>query len=230
MTTSKRSSKRDDIRARREAASKRQRLLMIIIVAVAVIAVAAIILVPMLKPPFQGMARTNTKDNSVGDPNAPVKVMEFADFQCPYCEQWHTKNEPDFYKNYVETGKVYFTYIPFSFLGQESVRASEAAYCANDQGKFWDYHDILYANQGAENSGAFSDQNLITFAQDLKLNMSDFNNCFTTGKYAQKVQDDVTLAKNKGVNATPYFIVNDGQPIDMNTLQSAVDAALAQNK
>jgi protein-disulfide isomerase len=230
MTTSKRYSKRDEIRARRETANQRQRLLMIIIVAVAVIVVAAIILVPMLKPPYQGMARTNTKDNTVGDPNAPVKVMEFADFQCPYCEQWHTKNEADFYKNYVETGKVFFTYVPFSFLGQESVRSSEAAYCANDQGKFWDFHDILYANQGAENSGAFSDQNLINFAKDLKLNMNDFNNCFTTGKYTQKVQEDVDFAKAKGVNATPYFIVNDGQPIDMNTLQSAVDAALAQKK
>lgn len=227
MTTAKRTSKRDEMRARRAAAQQRQRILTIIIVAVAVIGVAAIILVPMLKPPYQGMPRANTHENSVGDPNAPVKVEEFSDFQCPYCEQWHTKEEEAFYQKYVATGKVYFTYMPFSFLGNESVRAAEAAYCAMDQGKFWDYHDILFANQGAENSGAFSDSNLQSFARELKLDTTQFNQCFTGNKYVQKVTDDVNYAKSKGINATPYFIVDNGQPIDMNALTGAVDAALA---
>jgi hypothetical protein len=225
MSTARRANKRDEVRTRRQSAQRRQRMITIIIIALAVIAVAIIILLPYMKPPFKGLERPQVNGNSMGDPNAPVKVEEFSDFQCPYCRMFTEEKEADFVKKYIATGKVYFTYIPYSFLGQESVRASEAAYCALDQNKFWEYHDILFANQGAENAGVFNDSALKGFAQNLRLNMSDFNSCFTSGKYTQKVMDDVAYGQSKKVNATPYFIVNDNL-VDMGQLDAAVDAAL----
>lgn len=224
MTTG-RKSKREEMRSRRQAAQRRTRIITIVIAAVAVLAVAAIIALPYLQPPFKGLDRPQVKDNSMGDPNAPVKVEEFSDFQCPYCRQFTETKEADFIQKYVTTGKVYFTYVPFSFIGNESIRAAEAAYCAMDQGQFWGYHDILFANQAGENTGTFSDSTLKQFAQRLKLNTSEFNSCFDSNKYAQKVMDDVNLGKSKGVSATPYFLVND-KLVDMGQLDATVDAAL----
>lgn len=219
-------SKRTQMKAKRRDAQQRQRYILIGIVAVAVLVVVALIAYPYLKPPFQGRERPQVMDNSSGDPNAPVKVEEFSDFQCPYCRIWSQESEEDFFAAYVETGKVHFTYIPYSFLGPESIRAAEAAYCALDQSKFWQYHDILFANQGGENTGGYSDANLQGMARDLRLDLDQFNECFTSGKYTQKVSDNVTYGQSKGVNGTPYFLVNGTQLVDSSQLVNAVEAAL----
>ncbi len=97
---------------------------------------------------------------ALGDPNAPVAVVEFADFQCPFCERFFSTTESDLIKNYVNTGKIRFIFRNFSFLGPDSTTAAEGAYCANEQGKFWEYHNYLYQHQGPENSGTFSQANL----------------------------------------------------------------------
>jgi protein-disulfide isomerase len=225
MTEARKISKRGEMKNRHQQAQHRNRLITIIIIAVAAVAIAAIVIYPYLQPPFQGKVRPQASGSSMGNPNAPVKVQEFSDFQCPYCRQFTETDESTIIKNYIEPGKVYFTYVPFSFIGAESIRAAEAAYCAMDQGKFWDYHDILFANQAGENTGNFSDARLKGFAQQLKLNMTDFNACFDTGKYQQKVQDDINIGKTAGVNATPYFLVNN-KLVDMTTLSTAIDAAL----
>lgn len=163
---------------------------------------------------------------SLGDPNAPVKVEEYSDFQCPYCAQFALNAQASFIEKYVKTGKVYFTYIPFSFIGPESVRAAEAAYCAADQNKFWEFHDILFKNQGGENTGAFSDNKLINFAQKSGLNMAEFRSCFDSGKYKEKVQTDLNDGKTRGVTGTPSFIVNGQKPIFANALDTAIEQAL----
>lgn len=214
-------------KARSRQMKQRQRTILIVAVAVIAVALAALIIYPFLKPPFQGIDRPSVQNNSTGDVNAKVKVEEFSDFQCPYCRKWSEENEASFIKKYVETGQVYYTYTPFSFLGPESVRSAEAAYCAMDQGKFWQYHDILFANQGAENQGVFSDENLKKFAQDIKLDMTAFNDCLNSGKFTQKVTDNVNYGRSKGVNATPYFLVND-KLVDSTQLEAAVEAALKQ--
>ncbi len=96
----------------------------------------------------------------LGNKNAPVTIIEFADFQCPFCEQWFKNVEGQIIKNYVDTGKAKFAFRNYAFLGQDSVTAAEGAYCANEQGKFWQYHDYLYNHQGQENSGWISKANL----------------------------------------------------------------------
>ncbi|MCL4353667.1 DsbA family protein [Patescibacteria group bacterium] len=96
----------------------------------------------------------------MGNKNAPVTVVEFADFQCPFCERWFKDVEPQLIKDYVNTGKIKFAYRNYAFLGQDSITAAEGAYCANEQGKFWAYHDFMFNHQQQENSGWASKANL----------------------------------------------------------------------
>lgn len=229
MSTTNRAGKRTEKRARQTRAKQRQRLFTILAVSVAAVIVAALLIWPYVRPAYQGRERPQVNQNSMGDPNAPVTVEEFSDFQCPFCRQFTTESEDEFVKSYVETGKVYFTYTPFSFLGPESLQAAEAAYCAMDQGKFWDFHDIIFDNQAGENSGALSDAKLKDFAAQLKLDTNAFNQCFDSGKYEQQVNTNLEYGRGKGVNATPYFLVNGEQLVDMNGLVNAVEAALGNN-
>ena len=147
-----------------------------------------------------------------GDANAPVTIIEFADFQCPYCGRFFSQTEPQIDKTYIQTGKVRFGYYDFAFLGQESNWAAEAAECAADQDKFWEFHDKLYSSQSGENQGAFNKDNLKKLAKDLGLDSRAFNECFDSGKYTQLIQDESSAASSIGVRSTPTFLVN-GQPL-----------------
>ena len=116
-----------------------------------------------------------------------------------------------------------------AFIGDESRWAAEASECANEQGRFWDYHDKLFAEQTGENVGTFSLDNLKRFAADLKLNAQQFNQCLDSGEYRDKVQQEVSEGQRLGVNSTPSLFVN-GQLIrqgsDYQVLQTAIEAAL----
>ena len=144
----------------------------------------------------------------LGNKDAKITVIEFADFQCPFCKRLFSDVEPGLKKDYIDTGKVKFYYRHYAFLGQESTWSAEAAECANEQGKFWEYHDYLFNNQGSENSGAFSKANLEKFAQTLGLDSTQFNSCLESDKYAKNVQDDLSAGQKAGVNGTPATFVN----------------------
>jgi len=140
--------------------------------------------------------------------SSKVTIIEFADFQCPFCERFFKDTESQIIKDYVETGKAKFVFRQYAFLGKESTWAAEASECANDQGKFWEYHDYLYSHQGQENSGAFAKDKLEGFAQSLGLNMDQFKPCLESDKYASKVSDDMAAGQKVGVNGTPATFVN----------------------
>jgi len=193
---------------------------------VVALALVALLVLPNLLQRAEKFPNDNR--NTIGDPNAPIKVEEYSDFQCPWCANFALDLEPALIEKYVASGKVQLTFIPFSFLGPESNRAAEAAYCAADENKFWEYKEKVYANQGAENSGAFSDVNLIRFAEQLELNMDDFNACFSGGKYTQQVQDDLATGKERGINGTPYFLVNGEGPYASSELEIRIQAALVK--
>ena len=144
----------------------------------------------------------------LGDAKAPVTVVEYADFQCPFCERYFQQNEATLISQYVNTGKARFVWKDYAFLGQESTWAAEAARCANDQGKFWAYHDYLYTHQGSENSGAFSKANLKKFAGVLGLNATQFNTCLDTDKYAAFIQQETQAGSAIGVQGTPATFIN----------------------
>ena len=211
MSPEKGMSKRQVMRAKRERRARIQQFTVIGVIILGALLVAAALIYPNLKPVGEVAAATSydrptVNDNALGDPNAPIKVEEFSDFQCPYCAKFHEETEQQVVDAYVATGKVYFVYRSFgNFIGPESKAAAEAAYCAGDQGKYWEYHDVLFANQTGENVGAFSDRRLQAFAESLSLDMNAFNSCFNSGKYADRVAQDYQDGTAAGVTGTPAF-------------------------
>ncbi len=168
-------------------------------------------------------------DYYIGNPGAKVVVVEYGDYQCPFCGKWFREVEPKIIDQYVKSGKAVFIFRDFAFLGEESIRTAEAARCAGDQNKFWEYHDYLYGHQQGENQGAFSDANLKQFAGALKLNMTAFNSCFDSGKYKQAVNSQTAEGKTVGVNGTPATFINGAivsgaQPFSV--FQSKIEAEL----
>jgi len=159
--------------------------------------------------PTEPTTETMELGNTLGDPDAPVTIIVYSDFQCPYCERYWRETEPQIIANYVETGDVYYVYRSLgAFIGPESQQAAEAAYCAGDQGMFWEYHDLLFKNQAGENQGAFSGKNLLRFAESLGLNMDQFSSCIRSGKYTGQVEQDRIDGQNSGVQGTPTFLIN----------------------
>lgn len=152
-------------------------------------------------------------DFVLGNPAALVTIVEFSDFQCPFCGRFFTNILSRLKETYVKQGKVKFIYRDFAFLGQESIDAAAGARCAGEQGKFWNYHDYLFTHQSGENNGAFSSVNLKKFGKEIGLNETDFNACLDLKKYEEAVKNDAAQAKNiLKVDGTPTSFVN-GQEI-----------------
>lgn len=144
----------------------------------------------------------------LGDQNAPVTVVEYGDFQCPFCGKFFKETESVLRENYIKTGKVKFIYRDFAFLGQESLWSANAARCAGEQGKYWQYHDYLYSNQRGENQGAFSKNNLKSFASALGLDKEKFNTCLDSDKYLEEITKETKAGGEAGVQGTPANFVN----------------------
>lgn len=151
---------------------------------------------------------TLTEGKTWGPVDAPVVIQAFSDFQCPYCGQFAIGTSQQIIEKYGDTGQVRFEFNHYAFLGQESIRAAEAAECANEQGAFWKYHDTLFLNQNGENQGAFNDTTLKTFASLIGLDEPAFNSCFDSGKYREGVQTAFENGVELGVKSTPSFIIN----------------------
>ncbi len=234
---------RQALQQRRSQQAKRNRLLIIGgVILVAIIVVAVLVLQnPARQAQAVGSFVTpqpqnwpNANGTALGPADAKVVVQEYADFQCPYCKDFHDTILPQIISQYVATGKVRFEYHNFIVIdlntgGNESHRAAEAAYCANDQGKFWDYFNMLFANQGTEGGGAFSDARLKAFAAALGLNTSQFNSCFDSNKYTNQVNTDQAKATALGLNSTPSLIVNGTKlqnPLDYTQVQTTINAAI----
>lgn len=175
---------------------------------------------------------TVTKDDPIkGDANAKLTVVEFADYQCPFCERFFTQVMPSLQKDYIDTGKIKFVFKNLAFLGQESTDAANAAKCAQEQNKFWEFHDYLYSHQGQENSGAFSVDNLKKFAGAIGLAQGQFDSCLDTKKYDAQVQADNAEANKNGFNSTPSTAIGStpligAQPYAQ--FKAAIDAELAK--
>jgi protein-disulfide isomerase len=157
--------------------------------------------------PVASVAGIRVSGESMGDAAAPVTIEEWGDFQCPVCGAFARTIEPQLRATYVATGKVRFVFRNMAFLGQESLWAAAAAACAGDDGRFFDFHDRLYALQGAENNGTFTKPNLLKIGHDLGLSVT-FDACVTSDRYLQRVREDTQAGQQKGVTATPTFFVN----------------------
>lgn len=229
---------RTKLTEKRKRNQTRQRNIWLGIISLVAVAVVVVLIVVNSGPVGEirdgkVVQRNQVDRNSMGDPTAPIKVEEFSDFQCPYCRLFADEEEQAIIENYVNTGKVYFTYTPFAFLDGnaidgESKSAAQAAYCAADQNKFWEYHDVLFANQNSENAGDFADKRLIAFAEKLGLDMGEFRSCFNGKTYRQQVLDDLTRGRSLGVSATPTFFINGTKVQGYVGLTEAIEAELAK--
>lgn len=161
-----------------------------------------------------GMISTTMGSSILGNPSTQITIVEFGDYQCHQCYNWFHNTKPTVFQNYVDTGKVNFVFMDLAFLGKDSLKAAQASYCAEDQGKYWEYHNQLYTAQESQiDNGWANSQRLKAFAFSLGLDMELFDSCLDSGKYTKRVQYNIAEAKKLGANGTPtFFIVGpDGQ-------------------
>lgn len=153
------------------------------------------------------------RDAILGNADAPVTVMAFEDFQCPFCGQYFTETESLIRTTYVEPGKVRLVYRHLAFLGPESTAAAAASECAKDQGKFWEFHDALFNAEiadGKENNGNLKRSLFMQLAKDVKLDEASFASCIDSNKYVAFVEQQTKDSDAKyGVQSTPTIFVND---------------------
>jgi len=220
-----RKSKRQERRTKILQQERRNRLVMIGFVVLGAVLLVFAVVWPQLRPIAEVVAvdpgtHPNAKDNSMGDPNAPIKIVEFADFQCPFCERFHKETEPLLRQYYIDTGKVQYTFRSMgNFVSDniargkgttpttESQDAALAAYCAGDQNKFWEMHAYLFANALGEDAGSYTDKRLAAIAKKVGLNMDQFNSCYSSGKFRDRVQQDFQDGQAANVTGTPGFII-----------------------
>ena len=162
-----------------------------------------------------GAALTNEQliddDIILGDPEAPVTIVEFGDYQCPFCGRFFSQTESQIKKDYVQTGKVKMVYRDFAFLGPESKIAALAAQCAGEQDKYWVFHDRLFEIEvadGVEHNGNLSVSLMKSLAKESGLNQVQFNACFDSGKYNAEIEKDYNDGVAAGVAGTPATFVN----------------------
>jgi protein-disulfide isomerase len=190
--------------------------------------------------PTQTMAELAVNGaGSIGSESAPVVIVEYSDYQCPFCRVWFNQSEEQLIQTYVDTGKVQFVYkdFPLSFHPMAAPSAN-AARCAGDQGKYWEYHDALYAEQNALNAQGGTVQytlaDIKAWGKKIGLNESTFNACVDADTYASEIAENMAEGQTVGVGGTPSFVIGlrneTGQLVvgaqPYSTFQAALDSLL----
>jgi protein-disulfide isomerase len=163
-----------------------------------------------------------------GNAKATVTIVEFSDFECPFCQRYYNDAYKQMKAEYIDTGKVNFVFkqFPLTSIHPRAQKAAEASLCANEQGKFWEYHDTLFANQQALDVAS-----LKQYAADLKLDTTKFNSCLDTSKYAGTVSAETNQGVTAGVQGTPTTFINGKKIVGAQpyaVIKAEIDAALAQ--
>jgi len=242
----KKPSKRQAIREKRKRDEQRRRLITIgSIVAVALVLVALLI-IPTIRDltapvgeftTITPVVHEITDGQSMGDPNAPVKIVVFEDFQCSACKNFAELIEPSIISELVDTGKVHYTFRNYPFLDdgsniKDSDNAAMATMCANEQGKFWEMNQLLFANYGY-GPGGFSKKRLSAFAESLGLDVEEFDTCINDKRYKDEIDSDLQAGLSLGVTGTPSVYVNGvivrpGYVPTFEEILAAVETILAQ--
>ncbi|MBS3132826.1 DsbA family protein [Candidatus Woesearchaeota archaeon] len=164
---------------------------------------------------------------TMGREDAPVTLIEFSDFQCPFCGRHFSQTHPQIKQYYIDTGKVRFVYkhFPLDSIHPQATPAALASECAKEQGKFWEYHDIIFQNQQSLGDASYKQ-----WAAQLSLDTAQFNDCYDSQKYLSDVRSDLQEGSAAGVRGTPGFFLN-GQPISgaqpFSVFQQAIEAELS---
>ena len=155
-----------------------------------------------------GTVSTTMSSPILGDPSAPITIIEFGDYQCHFCQKWFLETKPAITSQYIDSGLANFVFVDLAFLGRDSPAAAQASYCADDQGMYWEYHDILYTYQESQIDGGWANsERLKAFASSIGLDLDQFTDCLDSGKHSQRVQYNTAQARSHGITATPGFII-----------------------
>ena len=190
--------------------------LLLIPVAIGVLAGSFIAFFPQETPSEDAITRSKLIENGspiLGDSTAPITILEWGDYQCTFCYRFHQSTLDTIKEDYIDTGKVNLVFKDFPLNGPDSVLAAEASYCANDQGKYWEYHDELYKNWGGERTGWITRWSLNAFASSVDLDLDKFNQCLDEHKYQDKVNSLYQFGKEIEIDATPSFLIFNDQEI-----------------
>jgi protein-disulfide isomerase len=164
---------------------------------------------PQPAAPGQRMPQNLTVNGAaryvLGKSDAPVTMVEFTDYQCPFCGRFEATTFPEIKKNYIDTGKMRLIVrdMPLEGLHPFAMKAAQAAHCAGDQGKFWEMHDLLFKNQNRLDAGSLTGY----ATKDLALNADAFNKCMADGKHLKEIGAEARYAQSLGINGTPSFII-----------------------
>jgi len=144
---------------------------------------------------------------ALGDSDSPVVFIEFGDYQCPFCAEFLKETEGRLRDEFVAGGKMVMYWRDFAFLGSESYNAAQAARCAGEQDKFWQYHDLLFLAQRGENQGSFTKERLKGLAEDIELNQAGFRECLDSDRYLSLVEADTEVGRQLGLQGTPTVFI-----------------------
>ncbi|HEV2529250.1 MAG TPA: thioredoxin domain-containing protein [Thermomicrobiales bacterium] len=259
-TESSRRARRDALRADRQrqtrasrAAQKRRQLLITLgsVVAVAILVTVGVITIvqrqgesdlpPLVavSDPYAGMPQSA---HLLGNPDAPLRIVEYGDYQCPVCQQASQTVVPVLVERYVATGALSFEFRDFLVIDgnlsqripdydPESLRAAEGALCAADQGQYWAFHKSLYENHTGEGVGDFSESRVKELAGLLGLDTNQFNQCLDENTYEAQVQAQSAAARDAGIGGTPTFMIGDQQisTASVADFTAQIDGILAAN-
>jgi protein-disulfide isomerase len=167
-------------------------------------------------------------DPALGPEDAPVTIVEFSDFQCPYCQVWYEQVFTQLMADYPDQIRFVYRDFPLIQIHPGAQPAAEAAECANDQDKYWDFHDAIFSGQYE-----FSRDGFLKIAADLGLNTTTFASCIDSGKYADEVLGDLQDGINMGVQSTPTFYINGFKvegALPYESFKSIIDQILAGNQ
>lgn len=190
--------------------------LLIIPIVIGIIAGGFLLFYPESEKTTTSLTPTKLIENGsplLGDNNAQITILEWGDYQCTFCYKFHQNTLDVLNEDFIKTGKVKLVFKDFPLNGPDSVLAAEASYCAEDQGKYWEYHDELYENWGGERTGWVTRESVDRFASTVSLDLQEFNKCLDERKYQNKVNALYDFGREIGIDATPSFLVFNDEKI-----------------
>lgn len=228
-------SKRATLREKRRRQRQQRRIITIAIVVGAALTITGLLIFPSLKPVGDFVTpdpnpRPFASGSTMGKADAPVVIEEFSDFNCHFCADFHATKLDRIVEEYVEPGTVRIVFHNYAFLRQDSVTAAHASLCARDQDKFWEYADIMFANQAMATAEGYGSALLSAYAEAIGLDVPAFKSCMRSNDHRPEIQADLQLGSASGVASTPSFLVNGlliVGSVSYEEFQTAIEAALA---
>jgi protein-disulfide isomerase len=215
-------SKREMLREKRKQQKRRNTITFITVSVIGILLIAALIVLPKLLT--KTTKYENTDKFSIGDPNAPITVVEFSNYGCSHCKDFSENTEADFIETYVKTGEVYFTYVNIPYNDASYIAAAEASYCAAEQNMFYEYKEQLFTYVGYTDS--YSIDNLNKYASTVGMDTTAFAACMESDAYAQSYLDDYAYADSIGLQGTPSFLINGTELVYASQLYDSLNALL----